>query len=196
MFLVDDVLIGSAIAIIHKKRIWYSISKKLTQSFNIWKGLFLTDSQLSVIPRIWTILSRFSWELPQTILGFLIAVILNWTNRLDWVNHKYGSTSLKLSGLFGGMSLAPFIIGDEQLIGASHNHLFQHEFGHIMQSKIWGPLYLLIIGLPSLVSAIVNDYNTHMRKWQEQDANKRARSYFNQKNEETFSWNYEKNPIL
>ena len=196
MFLVDDVLVGSAIAVIHKKQIWNSISKKLVQSLNVWTGLFRTDLQLSVFRRIWTLLSRFTWELPQTILGFLIATILNWTNRVDWVNHKYGSTSVKLSGLFGGMSLAPFIFGDERLIGESHNHLFQHEFGHLMQSKIWGPLFLLVIGLPSLVSAMVNDYDTHMRKWQEQDANTRARSYFIRKDTANFSWKYEMNPIL
>lgn len=48
------------------------------------------------------------------------------------------------------MSLGLFIfmfggryIGDEETL--------KHEYGHSIQSKILGPLYLIVIGLPSLM---------------------------------------------
>lgn len=49
----------------------------------------------------------------------------------------------------------------------------QHESGHVKQSKILGPLYLLVIGLPSIVHAAMhrtvcknpNYYHFYTEKW-------------------------------
>ena len=35
----------------------------------------------------------------------------------------------------------------------SHSDYIKHEYGHTLQSKILGPLYLFVIGLPSLIWA-------------------------------------------
>lgn len=66
------------------------------------------------------------------------------------------------------------------------DQLFMHEYGHYIQSQRWGPLFLLAVGLPSLVSAsfdrrIPNDpYNasTHDYFWTEYHANRNAARYF------------------
>ena len=195
MFLIDDILAATAISIF-KRQNWYQSAKnKVHISLALWKGLFLTDKSQNAWVRTIQFISRFTWELPQMLIGLSIALLLNWTNRVKSVLYKNGTTSLKLSGHFGGMSLSPFIIGDEQIQKEESNHLFQHEFGHVIQSRIWGPLYLFVIGIPSVISASHNSYSKHMHKWQEQDANKKALKYFTKKQLTNFSWNYDMNPI-
>ena len=196
MFFIDDLLSGSAISLIHKIPILQSIRVRCEFTVLIWKGLLLTDYRLPTYQRAWIWISRFSWELPQTTLGFLLAMILNWTHRIDRVSHLFGSTLLKLNGIFGGMCLSPFIVADERVEGRANNHLFQHEFGHVLQSRIWGPLFLIRIGLPSLISAMKNNYQKHMAQWPEQDANKRSNAYFKLRNLKSYSWDHELNPIL
>ncbi len=62
---------------------------------------------------------------------------------------------------------------------ASQNPFFRHEFGHILQSRAFGPIYLLIIGLPSLISASVkNGRWVHRNFWIEKNADKRAAQHF------------------
>ena len=36
--------------------------------------------------------------------------------------------------------------------------VIKHECGHVKQSKILGPLYLLVIGIPSILHAWLNKY--------------------------------------
>lgn len=62
----------------------------------------------------------------------------------------------------GGISFGPTVI-------AGHGFSdIPHEFGHTWQSRLLGPLYLLIIGIPSLISAATNPANHHnfyTEKW-------------------------------
>ena len=37
-------------------------------------------------------------------------------------------------------------------------YVIKHESGHVKQSKILGPLYLLVIGLPSIIHAALHHY--------------------------------------
>ena len=36
--------------------------------------------------------------------------------------------------------------------------VIRHECGHVKQSLILGPLYLIVIGIPSILHAWLNDY--------------------------------------
>ena len=57
------------------------------------------------------------------------------------------------TNLFGGVSLGYFIFLDTE------NEIdIHHEWGHQLQSLLLGPLYLLVIGLPS---AICCGFNLH-----------------------------------
>ena len=50
-----------------------------------------------------------------------------------------------------GISLGFFI-----LMGGPHNDaILRHEYGHCIQSMILGPLYLPVVGIPSLVRSLV-----------------------------------------
>lgn len=51
-----------------------------------------------------------------------------------------------------------------------------HEYGHVEQGIVFGPFYLLIIGISSLLHASIHDcsdyYHFFTEKWAEKNANK------------------------
>lgn len=49
----------------------------------------------------------------------------------------------------GGISLGKYIIVSQW----ATQKTIMHEYGHCLQSKILGPLYLLVVGLPSILHA-------------------------------------------
>lgn len=81
-----------------------------------------------------------------------------------------------------------------------NNSLFQHEYGHYLQSQKMGVAYLNRVGIPSLLSNHDHDFHPV-----EQDANRRAFLYFNEhvdgfyKTKENIDdergWNFVKNPL-
>lgn len=67
----------------------------------------------------------------------------------------------------------------------ANNSLFQHEFGHYIDSQIFGLSYLIGVGIPSAISARKarpiegEEYtNTHSFHRVEIRANRRAAKYF------------------
>ncbi|MBR4012081.1 MAG: hypothetical protein IKI98_04590 [Spirochaetaceae bacterium] len=104
------------------------------------------------------ILYRFwqsTWGIFQTILGFILflkyfknkhfsyhgAIITEWNN----------NTSLSL-GLFVFVTVHPFFTEKykyEYTQEELARKLLVHEYGHTIQSLILGPLYLIVIGIPS-----------------------------------------------
>ena len=65
-----------------------------------------------------------------------------------------------------------------------NDQLFMHEYGHTIQSKRWGLLYLLSIGIPSGVSQLFDDWglfnHNHDYFYSEVWANRNAKKYFKQ----------------
>ena len=101
------------------------------------------------------ILIQCIWGFPQTTLGFIVFLI-NIKNK-HYIYHgaivteRSAPSSVSL-GLFVFTTTNPMKdkrtenkIPDEQL----KNRLLVHEYGHTIQSLILGPLYLLLIGIPS-----------------------------------------------
>ncbi|NMH88794.1 SpvB/TcaC N-terminal domain-containing protein [Flavivirga algicola] len=106
----------------------------------------------------------FTWGAPQSILGLGAGIVLTLLGA-D-VRPRWGLGAIvempAYMGNPGGMSLGPVVLGGH---GFSD---YPHEFGHTWQSRLLGPLYLLIIGIPSLISAIVdpgNHSNFYTEKW-------------------------------
>lgn len=86
----------------------------------------------------------YLWQLPQNILGMLILLFLKGEER-----HSVSGISFYYAkGFKGGISLGRYII-----LGDKHERSVRHEFGHCVQSKILGPLYLLVVGIPSIIHA-------------------------------------------
>lgn len=85
----------------------------------------------------------YIWQLPQNIVG--LAVIFLYGAIKGKCNYK--DSALWFVTKFGGVSLGRYIIIHAN--HASNTSTIKHEYGHSIQSKILGPLYLFIIGIPS-----------------------------------------------
>lgn len=162
-----------------------SISKRLRLTAQITRGLFLTDNKRSPWGRVWQILSRFTWELPQTLVGWLYTMMRALAGQVDRVDTLGGITfatkknwsySMGVSlGTYVDLWAGPWMHG-EGVAFILGNQICQHEFGHTADSQRFGWLYLPFIGLPSLLSAISKgDHNVF---WTEIRANRHAKYYF------------------
>lgn len=120
------------------------------------------------------ILSRLTWELPQTLLGMGASYGANWFATVDKVEHIQGATVTRARGHeFGALTLGSFILGDRNIEANPSNSLFQHEYGHYLQSQNFGLFYLGKVGIRSLISAgLAGD--SHKFDRMEIDANKRS----------------------
>lgn len=96
----------------------------------------------------------FLWQLPQNLIALVFALI--WLIKGDKLTTEAfrGVTIfwVATNSKFSGVSLGNFIFirsGFEKY----SIHVKAHEFGHCVQSMFFGPLYLLVIGLPSVTRA-------------------------------------------
>jgi len=123
------------------------------------------------------ILSRFTWEAPQTFLGHASATIQNTFNGVKSVSYYGGATAVENYGRdWGAFTLGSFVIGCRGLHADPSNPLFQHEYGHYLQSQSFGPYYLQRCAMPSFFDTLTkSEHNKHAV---EQDANIRAFKYF------------------
>ena len=105
-------------------------------------------------------LLQLTWGLPQTLMG-LVVFLLN-VRRPHRMFSGAVLTSWKLKqslslGLFIFVSDDPFYYYQSQKKRYSYDEFFGmfavHEYGHTIQSLMFGPLYLLIVGIPSLIWA-------------------------------------------
>ena len=91
----------------------------------------------------------YLWQLPQNLVGLLLVAWFRPEFHIDFRTVRiYYSTEMR-----GGISLGHYVLlrdtywekcGDGEL----------HEYGHSIQSRYLGPLYLPVIGLPSLIWAL------------------------------------------
>ena len=98
------------------------------------------------------------WQLPQNLCGIIYRSISE-DNRICVVE-TYDSRSVGakvyLQKANGGISLGKYIFINQDYI--DEEIVIKHECGHVKQSKILGPLYLLVIGIPSILHAWLNNY--------------------------------------
>ena len=172
----------------------------MTKLFKTLLGLWVTNPSLPIGNRVFELLSRFIWQLPQTLVGLLAAMGTIVFKKTKSVQYSYGCTIIKVNGKWGAFTLGSFIIGDEGLSIAPSNSLFQHEYGHYLQSQSRGPLYIFKYAIPSLLD-VAKDKTNHYKHPVEQDANKRAKRYWDKTigTAPDFNfdgWNYSSNPIL
>lgn len=159
--------------------------KRLRLALQITRGLFLTDPNRSAMGRVWQVVSRFTWELPQTLVGWLFTLFRALVGLVDRVDVLGGITfaSGKACRFGGGVSLGTFvdlwlwreIRGKDEAFVLS-DQLCMHEFGHTTDSQRFGWLYLPVVGLPSLLSA--SGKGNHNLFWTELRANRHAKRYF------------------
>ena len=84
------------------------------------------------------------WQLPQNLMALIMLLVLRGETR-----HRLGSIRFYFLRTFpGGVTLGEYII-----VGTKQDLTVRHEFGHVVQSRMLGPLYLPVIGLLSLLHA-------------------------------------------
>lgn len=101
----------------------------------------------------------YLWQLPQNILGLFYKYIANVSNNVS--DNKDYNVYFKTSK--GSVSLGKYIFVYVNTSDLSKT--IQHEVGHYRQSQILGPLYLIVIGIPSIVWATLHSYILYFRKY-------------------------------
>ena len=101
------------------------------------------------------IVAQATWCLPQSLAG--LGVFLAHVRKPHF---PYHGACVTLWGRGASMSLGPFLFLEgepenyadpEATDPAWYGELLVHEYGHTIQSLILGPLYLPVIGLPSVL---------------------------------------------
>jgi hypothetical protein len=88
----------------------------------------------------------YIWQFPQTILALILIKAFKCEKVVGLCRTKdvYVTDSKKMSGI----SLGEIIILRRTMMDKD---TVAHEYGHSIQSLFFGPLYLIIVGIPSAV---------------------------------------------
>lgn len=89
----------------------------------------------------------FLFEFPQNIIGYTAFQIYTRKKRRPYYRYREAYI-VHVQGRWGAISLSRYIFADDQYY---RSNMIKHEYGHTIQSKILMPMYLPIIGIPSLL---------------------------------------------
>jgi len=126
------------------------------------------------------LIGQFTWGAIQSLIGAIFLLIMKRMDKIiSVINYKtvfyvkLKKDVLQGSG-FGGVSLGGFIFLTDVWEDKEQQTL-DHEYGHCMQSLLFGPLYLLVIGIPSVIWNVcfrkyrkeknVDYYSFYTEKW-------------------------------
>lgn len=113
----------------------------------------------------------YLWQLPQNLCGLLLVALLRPEQVFPFGDAEPRARLYYSSRMHGGISLGRY------LVVAAHykdcnGRTEAHELGHYWQSLFLGPLYLLVIGLPSILWSAVwrpwygpSYYDFYTEKW-------------------------------
>lgn len=179
-FIIDDFIVGAFKGLFTGKNIFKNAVRHAQNGIKIWTGLFVTDPNKSFWGRAFELFSRFTFQAPQTAIGFIYAQQSNMIGDVKNVSHLYGTTILTTGWMKGGkaVTMGIFITGGRHLDASAGNYLFQHEYGHYLQSQRLGFAYLPVVGFPSLYNTISGSDHNH--RSYEMNANYLAFKYFNE----------------
>lgn len=99
-------------------------------------------------------------QLPQTTLGYILRLFYKGTDKL-YHSGKCDVIVRRSAKMGGGISLGQFVIISQW----SRTNTVKHELGHCIQSQYLGWLYLIVIGLPSIVWAMLYSIPSIYKKW-------------------------------
>ena len=93
---------------------------------------------------------RWLWQLPQHLLALVLIALYRKRATVEAVN---GVAVYWILGGGFGVSLGQYIFLDAR---RKKSKSLPHELGHSRQSLILGPLYLIVVGLPSITMNILS----------------------------------------
>ncbi len=110
--------------------------------------------------KVFIALLLYFHQLPQTLLGFVLALIYRGTEKLEEKGKCLVIVRRSVT-MRGGISLGQWVFVN-QFAGSK---TVNHELGHCIQSQYLGWFYLLVIGLPSIVWAMLYDIPAIRKRW-------------------------------
>ena len=160
-------------------------------------GKYYLDENKSFIEKTWEGVSRYTWEYYQQTAGYSWSEIRNcWSDRVDyWGDATFVTNfSTKSQGITMGdfinidngedssimnayASFDDYMLSNEDVVKG----YYIHEYGHTVQSKLWGSAYLFMPGLLSLWNC--RDFwdknkTSHDDFWTEVWANTYSKQYY------------------
>lgn len=111
----------------------------------------------------------YIWQLPQNIAGLLLKLYYR-----NEVRVSQGNKPVRyyvVPKMTGAITLGQYIFLSS--INEYSDKVWKHEFGHVIQSLILGPLYLIVIGINSILHAglhhisckVADYYHFWTEKW-------------------------------
>ncbi len=182
-FIVDSWVSGFIAGLTKtKEKRWKAAWKRANQSARndarIWGGLFVSDTNSSAGKRFLEVGSRLTYQGPQTGIGLFMAHFYNTVLcKVNTVSYPNGSTLLNMNVGWTGICFGNYILAKKNCFPDPNNRIFQHEYGHYLQSKRMGFAYLVRVGLPAIMSK--GNHDAHPV---EVDCNREGFLYFNRIN--------------
>ncbi len=99
-------------------------------------------------------------QLPQKLLGFALYLYYQGYEEMRQVGYN-DVVVLKSPKMRGGISLGQYVIVSRD----ANLETIYHELGHCKQSQILGWLYLIVIGLPSIIWAALYGIQEIRERW-------------------------------
>lgn len=109
------------------------------------------------------------WQLPQTLVGLVYRVFIS--------KRMKNTKTLKFEYIPNVVIYYNYVgvymsLGTTLFLGSYSDELdLRHEFGHCKQSLILGPLYLFVVGIPSVLHAWLHNckdgyyYHFYTERW-------------------------------
>lgn len=98
---------------------------------------------------LWYVIDML-WQLPQTMVAICYYWYLEMNDKLMMVYEETDEHGIYVKSTPGSVTLGPYIF----LSPKAGARTIRHESGHVRQSRYLGPLYLIVIGIPSMVWAM------------------------------------------
>lgn len=92
---------------------------------------------------------KFFWQLPQTVVALIYFLYLRYKDEILDTCTFQGAVVFIKKGSYGSVTLGNHIF----LSPRAADTTIRHEWGHTRQSLLLGPLYLVVIGIPSIIWA-------------------------------------------
>ena len=89
----------------------------------------------------------FIWQLPQHIVALIYFGYLVMMCKDLGVDSRYKQAIVIPCIMRGAITLGNYVFVG---LNSEYRKTVKHELGHTIQSKILGPLYLIVIGIPSI----------------------------------------------
>lgn len=103
----------------------------------------------------------FIWQLPQHIVALIYFGYLVMMCKDLGVDSRYKQATVIPCIMRGAVTLGNYVFVG---LNSEYRKTVKHELGHTIQSKILGPLYLIVIGIPSITYCGLRRIFSSLRK--------------------------------